>query len=71
MFIFSQFCTSVMSACKPFKLQHSNKITRGQTDQSLERVAILTGAYMSAYGTQERGSNVKNPRKRENKLLNV
>ena len=42
-----------------------------QTDQSLEPVAIPTGAYVSAYGTQGRGSNVKNPQKEENKLLNV
>ena len=71
MFIFSQFCASVTSARKPFTLQHSNKITRVQTDQSLERVTIHTGACVSAYGTQGRDSNVKNPRKGENKLLNV
>ena len=71
MFIFSQFCASVTPVHKPFTPQHSNKNTRVQIDQSLEHVTIHTGAYASAYGTQERSSNMKNPRKAENKLLNV
>ena len=70
-FIFFQFSASVTSTRKPFMTQHSNTNIRVQTDQSLERVAIHTGMYMSVYGTQGRGSNMKNPRKEENKLLNV
>ena len=71
MFILSPFCTSVTSASKPFTPQHSNKITQVQVDQSLELVVIHTGAYVRAYDTQGCSSNVKNPRKGENKLLNV
>ena len=49
----------------------ATKNIRVLTDQSLERVLIHTGAYVSAYGTQGRGSNMKNPQKEENKFLNV
>ena len=71
MFIFSWFCASVTSALKAFTPQHSNKKTQVQIVQSLEHVATHTGAYGSAYGTLGRGSNVKNPGKGENKLLNA
>ena len=60
-----------MSARKPSMLQYSNKNTQGQIDQSLEHGVIHIGAYVSAYGSQGRGSNMKNVRNGENKLLNV
>ena len=59
MFIFSQFCAWVTCAHKAFTPQHSNKIIRGQIDLSLERVAMHTGTYVRAYGTQRFDSNVK------------
>ena len=71
MFIFSQFCTSVTTLHKPSMPQHSNKNILVQIDQSLECVAIHTGAYVRAYGMQRRDSNVKTLRKGENKLLNI
>ena len=71
MFIFSHFRASVKLARKAFTLQHSNKSIRVQVDQSQDRVAIHTDAYVSAYARRVRGSNVKNPRIKENKLLNT
>ena len=65
MFYFSQFWASVTSTDKPFTPQHSNKNTHVQTDKSLERFAIHTGTYLNDYG-----SDVKIPRKEENKLMN-
>ena len=49
MFIFSHFRASVTPARKAFTLQHSIKNIRVQVDQSQDRVAIHTDAYVSAY----------------------
>ena len=59
MFIFSHFRASVTFARKAFTLQHSNKNIRVQVDQSQDRVAIHTDAYVIAYARRVCGSNVK------------
>ena len=71
MFIFSHFHASVIFTHKPFHTPASNKNIQVQVDQSQDHAAIHTDRYVSAYTRRFCGSNVKNQRNGENKLLNT